>query len=79
MGEAKRRGTRDERVAAAVARQEERDRAWNAAQAERRRQRFEAEAKAETIRPRESPKRTQNRILIAAVLAAAGMSAVYRK
>ncbi len=79
MGEAKRRGTKNERVAAAVARQEERDRVWNAAQVERRRQRLESEAKAATIRPRESPKSTQNRMLIAAALAAAGMSAMYRK
>ena len=78
MGEAKRRGTRDERIAAAVVKQQERERKWNEAQAERRRQRLEAEAKAAAIRPRESPKRMNNRLMVAALIAAAGIGAIHR-
>lgn len=80
MGEAKRRGNRDERVAAAIVKREERERAWNEAQAERRRQRLEAEAKADEARPRQSAgmprSRIQNRLLLAAVMAVAGMGAM---
>ena len=75
MGEAKRRGTQDERIAAAVAKQQEREHKWNEAQAERRRQRLEDEAKASAIRPRESTKRTTNRLMLAAILTAAAMGA----
>lgn len=75
MGEAKRRGTQAERVAAAVAKRQEVERKWNEAQAERRRQRLEAEAKAAEIRPLESPNRAINRVMLAAALMAlAGMS-----
>ena len=75
MGEAKRRGTQDERIAAAVAKQQEREHKWNEAQAGRRRQRLEDEVKAAAIRPRESPKRTPNRLMLAAILTAAAMGA----
>jgi hypothetical protein len=78
MGEANRRGTRDERVAAAVAKQQERERKWNEAQAERRKQRLEDEAKAAAIRPRESPKRANNRLMLAAVMAIAGIGAIHK-
>lgn len=52
MGEAKRRGTFEQRQAEAVANREERERAWNAAQAERRKQRLEEMARLEAAKPK---------------------------
>ncbi len=52
MGQAKMRGTYDERVSAAIAKRDAREAAWNAAQAERRRIRLEEKARADAIRPK---------------------------
>lgn len=72
MGEAKQRGTRDERVALAKEREAERERLWNEKQRERAEQRRQADA----IRPKASPKMGRSRLLATAVLAlaAAGMA-----
>ena len=72
MGEAKRRGTFEERKAMAVAKAEERERLWQEKQSQRREERLKAEA----IRQKESPKRGNTRLLVAAALAAAGMGVV---
>lgn len=69
MGEAKRRGTHEERVADAATKHEARERAWNEAQAERRRQRQEMEREA-PVRT-QATRRTPNRLLLTAVLALA--------
>lgn len=78
MGEAKRRGNFDDRVAEAIAKRaahEKREAEWNAKQAERRRERMEEDAKAAAIRPRESPKhRRSNRLVVTAMLALAASS-----
>ena len=80
MGEAKMRGTFEQRQAEAVAKQEAREAAWNKAQAERRKQRLEEMARIEAARPKapsERPRRARmgcmGALAIAAVLAA-GMS-----
>lgn len=72
MGEAKKRGTFEERKAAAITKAEERERLWQ----EKQRQRREERLKAEAIRPRESPKRGNTRLLVTAALVAASMGAV---
>jgi uncharacterized membrane protein YdbT with pleckstrin-like domain len=63
MGEAKRRGTRDERVAEAVAKREARDRALNEAQAEHRRQRQEELERLEAAAPKVAPSERKRRVL----------------
>ena len=77
MGEAKRRGTFEERKAMAVAKAkaEERERLWN----EKQRQRREERLKSEAIRPKESPKRMNTRLLVAAAMAMASAGMVTGK
>jgi len=72
MGEANRRGTFEERKAAAIAKAEARERLWQ----EKQRQRREERLKADAIRPKESHKLKNTRLLVAAALAAAGMGVV---
>ena len=72
MGEAKKRGTFEERKAAAIAKTEERERLWQ----EKQRQRREGRLKVEEIRPKESPRRGNTRLLITAALLAASMGVV---
>jgi hypothetical protein len=84
MGEAKRRGTFNERVAAAVAKREaaeKREAEWNEKQAERRRVRLEEEAKAEALRPKRSqePVSRNNRLLYAAAMGLAASSMIGMK
>ena len=78
MGEAKRRGTFDDRVAEAIAKREaheKREAEWNKKQAELRKQRMEEEAKAMAIRPKASPKhRSHNRLVVAAMMGLAASS-----
>ena len=75
MGEAKRRGTFEERKAMAVAKAEERERLWQ----EKRRQRREERLKAEAIRSKERPKRRNTRLFVAAAMAMAGVGMVTGK
>ena len=72
MGEAKKRGTFEERKAAAISKVEERERLWQ----EKQRQRREDRLKAEAIRPKESPKLRSTRSLAVAAFIAAGMGVV---
>lgn len=69
MGEAKKRGTFEQRKAAAIAKAEERERLWQ----EKQRQRREERLKAEAIRPKGSPRLRDSRTLAVAALIAAGM------
>ena len=75
MGEAKRRGTYEERVAMAQAKEAERERLWQ----EKQRHLREERLKAEAIRPKASPKLGRTRLMLAAMLAAAGASVVTGK
>lgn len=75
MGEAKRRGTFEERKASAITKAEERERLWQ----EKQRQRLEERLKAEAIRPRESPKRRNTRLFVAAALAMVSVDLVTGK
>ena len=75
MGEAKRRGTFEERKAAAITKAEERERIWQ----EKQRKRRDELLKAEAIRPRGSPKRRNTRLLVAAAMAMAGAGMVTGK
>ena len=72
MGEAKKRGTFEERKAVAIAKAEERERLWN----EKQRQRREERLKAEAIRPKGSHRRGNERLLVTAALIAASMGVV---
>ena len=75
MGEAKRRGTFEERKAAAIAKADERERLWQ----DKQRQLREERLKAEAIRPKERPKRRNIRTLVAAAMARAGFGMVTGK
>lgn len=89
MGEAKRRGTLEERTAQAVKaakeladKEKEREAAWNAKQAERRKEREEAEAEAErksaAIRSKYPIRRKTNTLLAVAAMVAMTANSNYK-
>lgn len=74
MGEAKKRGTYEDRKSASISKREAREISFEAAQAERRRRLNEERALADTIRPKASPKRKRMHPVLYAGLALAAAS-----
>jgi len=72
MGEAKKRGTFEERKAMVIAKAEERERVWN----EKQRQRREERLKAEAIQPHGRLGRPNTRTLAIAAILAVSMGVV---